>query len=247
MIGCTEKSKAKQGDAKSGTPTEQGEAQSGGERSVGGLPPQEIWQAGLKSEAQTFPASATLTDVDAAVQAAFGKACQNIVKLQGLTFKDASAAYLCQSFLNRDTPDAAVTAAFPAAEIESADILAHHGFMGKGFAAIILTNTGGAPDAVILRRTVAQPLLQSLDSSAAAAAWAYLQGITGEGFHAKNLATAKVTETNEGWKFDDAEAFINCKPTQTLSFTVSKSGKITELARADKKNADGTMTAICID
>lgn len=221
MIGCTEKSSAAKDAA--------------------------LWQKNLASEAQTFPASAPLTAADAAVQAAFGKACQRIVKLQGLTFKDASTAYLCQSFLNRDTPEAAVTAAFPAAEIESADILAHQGFMGKGFAAIVLTNAEGTPDAVILRRTVAEPLLQSLDSSAAAAAWAFLSGITGEGFHSKNLATAKVTETNEGWQFDDAEAFINCKPTQTLSFTVSKSGKITKLSRADKKNADGTVTAICID
>ncbi len=204
------------------------------------------WQTKLSQE-QAFPASITLTASDSAVTAKFGKACQSIVKLQGLQFKDASAAYLCRSFLNRDTPEAAVLALFSKEQIEQADILTREGMMGKDFAAVVLTNAKSEPDAMIVRRTVMQPLLVSLDSSAAAAAWAFLSGVTGEGFHPKNLSTAQVTETAEGWRFDDAEAFTNCKPTETLSFTVSKTGKIKVLSRAEKKNADGTVTAICID
>lgn len=205
------------------------------------------WQTALCGETQTFPASAPLTSADAAVQAQFGKACESIVKLEGLYFKEAQAAYLCRSFLNRDAPQAEVLAQFPAEEVQKADILAREGFLGKAFHAVVLTNAAGKPDALILRRSVLQPLLEKLASSAAAAAWGYLQGAIGEGFRPQALCHAMVSENDTGWQFDAAEYFINCKPLERLSFSVSPTGKIIEISRTERQNADGAVTAICVD
>ncbi len=207
----------------------------------------ESWQSALCQPGALFPSAIALTDEDAAVTAKFGKACRSIVKLQGLQFKDAKNAYLCEAYLERDKLSPALTEIFGADNMAQADILRREGFMGKQFSAVILTDAQNHPDAVVLRSTVLGPLLQSIETAEAAAAWAQLTGHSGGDTDGRAYCNAAVTATETGWRFDKVEAFINCHPSQILSLEVTKSGKVSVLSRENKMNPDGTVSAVCID
>jgi hypothetical protein len=217
----------------------------------------EAWQAALCQPDAEFPASTALTAEDAAVEKQFGAACLKLRRLEGLRFKEAHHAYYCESFLatQEGSPDsslpspATVEKAFGGKEaLAKADILARQGMMGKAFSAIILTNSQNEPDAMVLRRDVLSPLLAGIDSPAAAAAWSFLQNLFGTiGFRPQALCHATITTTESGWEVSNAEVMENCKPTEILHFSLSKTGKIAIHSRDVKKNPDGTIRTLCVD
>lgn len=209
----------------------------------------EDWQRALCQPGIRFPASIALEKADAPVQQKFGKACHSLLKLQGLTFKEAPAAYLCRSFLAQEGMENddslpkrnAVLAVFGQKSVDEADILTRQGFMGKEFAAVLLGNS------VITQRSALSPLLVAIETSEAAAAWAQLTGHAGGEPGHRAFCEAKIVATDTGWRFDNVEAFRNCSAPELLSLTVNKTGKVTVLSREVKKNPDGTITATCVD
>jgi hypothetical protein len=211
------------------------------------LQAQEPWQEALAGKPQAIPATRSLGAEDEAVKQQFGPVCRELLQLEGMRFKDARSAYLCRAYHERDKNEAALLKLFPKEKIEEADILTRIGFMGKEFAAVVLTDTQNKPDAVVLRMTVLKPLLVALESAEAAAAWAQLMGAAAAGPGAQGFASATITPGKTGWKFENVESFTNCHPVSLLSLEVARQGKITELARKDKVNPDGTMSVVCVD
>jgi hypothetical protein len=200
--------------------------------------------ASLQLEPGRFPAGVPLANApaDAAMRKHFSAVCSGgMERLQGLHFKEASVAYLCRSFLQRDEPQEAVLERFGQEHIATADILTREGFVGKDFAAIVLVNTKGVPDAMVLRADILAALLDKIDTPEAAAAWAKLQG------KGSNFASATYETTAEGWQFWEVEQFNNCAATELLDITVSTQGKIALLARREKQNPDGSVSVMCVD
>ena len=210
----------------------------------------------------TWPNATENTAIPTAIQQRFAPACESIHLLEGIQFEGAAQAYLCRSFLGVESERMpmtdkamealpkreAVTAVFGAENALLQDgIMRVARFMGMYFSAVVLADAQGQTQKMITTLTELQQQKVTLESVSAAAGWAYLKGLLGEGYDAKALCKAEIAATSEGWKFDKANTFENCQPREWRNITVSREGKAAIVSREVQTDASGNTAALCID
>lgn len=183
----------------------------------------------------------------------YGTACDRLERLEGIHANEQ--LYLCRTFypvdgfeLSKEQVKAkqqAVDAAFGTQA--PARLLSRAGFAGHAFATLITADAASKPTGIISTHEAVKALPVTLKNSRAAAGWAFLSGMLGDGYQPRNLCGAAMETTDSGWVFTGADVFYNCQPRLIRTLSVSQEGKVEVLNEKEKRDAEGNSVTLCID
>ncbi len=182
----------------------------------------------------------------------YTRAC-DLHELKGLDIANAEHVYLCLSQSAKvDTPNQKA-AKFNNSAIEellgqdvfSSNIMATESFAGKTFGALILTQNNKS--LIFKQQDALQKLHVKIRTPQAALAWAYISNKLGrgktDGFNAKALCNASISQNEEGWIIENAETFENCQPREQRNINVKRNGEVS----ITLNKVSSTAPAFCID
>lgn len=173
----------------------------------------------------------------------YGKVCKAIYEIEGISFNGLQHPHLCMIeviYEGEGVSEAEVKQTF-GDHIMLGDMLKKRGMVYTSFGVIL------DGEKVITHAADFQQYIASVNIDKGAAALAYLTGALGEGYQPGALCKASISQTSEGWTMERADVFVNCKPREWRTLTVSTQGVVAITQTEEQKNPDGTVTAICVD